>query len=201
MTSPLAATRPATPPERAGMSLLEQLRAATAEQHRELEATVDIARRLRDRDSYRELLEKFYGFYQPLELGIRAAKPPQIGDARIEKARWLAEDLARLGCDVAQLPLCRTLPPLHECPRVLGTMYVIEGSTLGGRHITALLAANGGDDLPRRFFSSYGSEVGPMWRAFCALLDELNSPADHDAAAENARATFECMRAWLSAWR
>jgi heme oxygenase len=117
---------------------------------------------------------------------------------RFEKSRWLKEDLAQLGvADVSQLPQLCALPSLDTPARVLGTMYVLEGSTLGGRHIASLLNAGAAADLPKRFFSSYGSEVGSRWRSFCAALEELKETSDHDAAAENARATFESMRCWL----
>ena len=188
-------------PPRAGGSLLERLRSETAEQHRELENTVDISRRLADRDSYRELLALFYGFYRPVELRLGhsvAAGRNDVTLGRLEKAAWLAEDLVQLGVDdITRLPQCTALPPLDTWPRALGTMYVLEGSTLGGRHISALLINGAGATFPRRFFTSYGSEVGPMWRSFCAVLDELSSPQDHELAAENARATFDSMRVWL----
>ena len=200
MTLSVAITAPTAQPLRGGGSLLEKLRSATAEQHRQLEETVEITRRVSDRESYRQLLEKFYGFYAPIErqlVGTAAAKY-EVMRGRFNKSRWLAQDLAQLGVsDVAQLPQLCALPPVDTPARVLGTMYVLEGSTLGGRHITALLNAGRAADLPKRFFSSYGSEVGSMWRSFCAALDELTDPADHGTAAENACATFESMRVWL----
>lgn len=198
MTSPTTAAAPRVP-SRTPESLLDRLRRETAAQHRELEATVDITARLAAPESYRQLLAAFYGFYAPLELQLRRAAPTlDAMHGRFEKCRWLAEDLAQLGvADPTQLPRCRSFPRLDNRPRVLGTMYVIEGSTLGGRHISALLDAGAAADMPRRFFTSYGSEVGTMWRSFVAQLNELTAPADHDIAAENARATFDSMREWL----
>lgn len=179
--------------------LLERLRSETAAQHQELEATVDIKRRLADRESYRQLLARFYGFYAPLELRLsRSSAADIVTRGRLEKARWLAEDLVQLGVpDASQLPQCVSLPAVDTWPRALGTMYVLEGSTLGGRHISALLNAGTPGELPQRFFNSYGSEVGGMWRSFCAVLDDVTLPGEQDAAAENARATFESMRHWL----
>ena len=186
---------------RACGSLLERLRSETAEQHRELENTVDISRRLADRDSYEALLAQFYGFYRPLELRLAESPAGARSDvmlARLEKAAWLAEDLTQLGVhDIAHLPQCAELPPLDTWSRALGTMYVLEGSTLGGRHISTLLTNSSAGTWPRRFFTSYGPEVGGMWRSFCAVLDELSAPEDHELATENARATFDSMRVWL----
>ena len=201
MSSSTVAIPPTVLPPRARGSLLERLRSETAAQHRELENTVDISRRLRDRGGYRELLVQFYGFYQPLEVRLSRSAPVARNDVtrdRLEKGVWLAQDLVQLGVDdVARLPRCTELPSVDTWPRALGTMYVLEGSTLGGLQISSLLTAGSGDTLPRRFFSSYGSEVGAMWRAFCAVLDEVSSPEDHELATENARATFDSMRLWL----
>ena len=189
------------PPARARGSLLERLRSETAEQHRELENTVEISRRLADRDSYRELLAQFYGFYQPLEqrlAGSLAAADNNVTRGRFEKGAWLAEDLVQLGVgEIECLPQCAELPSVDTWPRALGTMYVLEGSTLGGRHISALLTNGSADTLPRRFFTSYGAEVGAMWRSFCAVLEGVSSTEEYVAAAENARATFDSMRVWL----
>ena len=187
-------------PQRRG-PLLERLRNETAEQHRALESIVDISRRLQDRDSYRKLLADFYGFYRPLELrlgGSAAAGRNGAMLGRFEKSRWLAEDLAQLGIEhFAQLPQCTALPSVETWPRAIGTMYVLEGSTLGGRHISALLNGSSGAALPRRFFTSYDADIGMMWRSFCAVLEGISSPDEQDAAADNARATFESMRVWL----
>ncbi len=161
---------------------------------------MEITRRVCDRDSYRELLVQFYGFYAPLERRLvrAAAAKNEAMRGRLEKSHWLAEDLAQLGIsDVSQLPQLRALPSLETPAHVLGTMYVLEGSTLGGRHIASLLNAGEAAVLPKRFFTSYGSEVGAMWRSFCAALEQVTDARDHAAATENACATFEAMRTWL----
>ena len=164
---------------------------------------MEITRRIADCAAYTRLLEKFYGFYHPLEVKLGASLLEKPDNLRIterrQKGAWLAEDLAHLGVsDVSQLPHCRALPEVDSWPRALGTMYVLEGSTLGGRHISAMLKTS---DIPadaQRFFSSYGAEVGSMWRSFCAILNELTAPDEQEVAVANALATFACMQAWLN---
>ncbi len=184
-----------------GVALLDRLRTATAQQHSELEATVAINRRLAHRDEYRWLLEKFYGFYHALERKLErspAAERDDLAFSEREKARWLAQDLAQLGiADVSRLPQACDLPAVDNYAAALGTMYVLEGSTLGGRHIAALLKASAIPPNAQRFFHSYGAEVGTMWRSFCGVLNELSAPHEQDVAVANARATFASMRAWL----
>ena len=199
MILPFTSRQP--PPSAAGVPLLERLRTETAQQHRELEATVDITRRLAERDAYRWLIGKFYGFYHPLELKLACSPAAERDDLVLQerrKGRWLADDLVQLGvADVSQVPLCRELPAVDTWPAAAGTMYVLEGSTLGGRHISALLKRSGIPSNAQRFFNSYGPEVGTMWRSFCSVLDELTAPEDQDIACANARETFASMRAWL----
>jgi heme oxygenase len=202
MTQATPSLSPAAPRSHAGVGLLEQLRDETADQHRELETTVDITRRVSDRDAYTHLLEKFYGFYQPLEMKLAASFAAGRDGLRLaercQKGRWLAEDLAQLGVrDVSQLPQCAALPELETWSRALGTMYVLEGSTLGGRHISGMLKMSPIPPQAQRFFSSYGAEVGGMWRSFCAILHEVAAPDEQEVAVANARATFASMQAWL----
>ena len=117
---------------------------------------------------------------------------------RRQKGRWLEEDLAQLGIrSVSELPQCRDLPNVETWAQAVGAMYVLEGSTLGGRHISAMLRTS---DIPvgaQRFFSSYGAEVGAMWRSFCAIGNQLSAPAEQEVAVANARATFASMQLWL----
>jgi heme oxygenase len=195
----------ATSPKRASpdacVSLLERLRTETAHQHRELEATVNITRRLVDRHAYRWLLQKFYGFYHPLELKLARSPAAERGELALperRKGRWLADDLAQLGvADLSQLPACGDLPLLDTWPAAAGAMYVLEGSTLGGRHIATLLKGSAIPPTAQRFFHSYGADVGTKWRSFCSILDELSASVDQDTAVANARETFASMRAWL----
>src|SRR3954447_11068073 len=46
------------------------LKAATAAHHERLERRVNIEARVRSRAAYRDLLERFYGFYRPLEVAL-----------------------------------------------------------------------------------------------------------------------------------
>ncbi len=158
------------------------LKAATAEHHERLERRVDIAARLRSRDAYRELLERFYGFYQPLEERLR---PYEQTFPLRPKAPLLARDIEALGGDPHTLPVASRLPPTRTAEEALGVLYVLEGATLGGAVIAHMAR---GLDVSREFFGAYDSA---RWREFKAFVDR------HGADSAAAVATFETMEAWV----
>ena len=66
--------------------------------------------------------------------------------------------------------------PLPRFPRpasraeALGMLYVLEGSTLGGRLILRMLADEGIRDPDFAFLDPYGAETGSRWRSFLSVL-------------------------------
>jgi heme oxygenase len=160
---------------------MQALKAATAEHHARLERRVDIAARLRSRGAYRELLQRFYGFYLPLEERLAPFH------AFLPKTPLLARDIEALGGDVRTLPLAVKLPPTGSAAQALGVLYVLEGATLGGAVIARMAR---GLDVSREFFGAYDAA---RWRTFKALVD------DHGADTAAAVATFETLEDWISA--
>jgi heme oxygenase len=81
----------------------------------------------------------------------------------------------------------------------LGLLYVLEGATLGGQLLRRRLGPALGltEERGLAFFTAYGAEVGPMWRAFADALARFDAatpagerPAAHAAALDAARAAF-----------
>jgi heme oxygenase len=102
--------------------------------------------------------------------------------------------------EISSVPLCADAHSLMaDEARVLGSFYVLEGSTLGGQLITRHLSS--ADWLPAqglRYFNPYGSRTGEMWRSFRRWLE---SQAQHHAANDivaGARATFVVLQKWLA---
>ncbi|CAN5400065.1 N/A [soil metagenome] len=58
-------------------------------------------------------------------------------------------------------------------PRLLGALYVAEGSSLGGQVIQRTLQANSNlHDIDKTvFYKGYAEQTGPMWKAFMAYLE------------------------------
>ena len=165
---------------------MRELKAATAAQHERLERRVDIVARVRSRDAYRELLERFYGFYRPLEARLEPFALPVT-----PKLPLLVTDLAELGADPERLPLARRVPAVGSLREALGVSYVLEGATLGGAVIAKLARAELG--VGAAFFGAYGRDVARRWRAFGTVVEE------HGAESAAAVACFEDMEAWVCA--
>ena len=197
MTAPL--WRPA--------AVLGRLREETRDLHDAVERDLDWERRVATLAGYRALLARWYGFHATFEPAAAmafagAAAEDFFGPRR--KLHLLRRDLVHLGLaaeEVDALPVCRRLAPMTTWAEVLGAMYVLEGSTLGGqviaRHVERTLRLD-----PREggcaYYASYGRDgVGPMWRAFQGEVAAQSSPATDDALVRAARRTFERLRGWL----
>ena len=95
------------------------------------------------------------------------------------------------------LPMC-SAPVLRNAAEALGSLYVMEGSTLGGRVIERNVKRCLGLDAQHgcTYFAGYGMHTGTMWRSFLTQLDQ--APAvDAEQIADGATATFECLALWL----
>ncbi len=185
--------------------ILSRLRAETRAEHEAIEADLDLTGGGLTRDRYRRILERFYGFYAPLEHAIRAVGGWADRDLELDARRkgpLLEADLRTLGVDApTALPLCDDLPP-HVTPAdCFGCLYVLEGSTLGGQfisrhvqHALGVTPATGG-----RFFHGYGDKTGEMWQSFRASVTGfVVSPADQDAAVAAAKDTFQKLHRWTA---
>ena len=89
--------------------------------------------------------------------------------------------------------------PLPRPEAVLGSMYVIEGSTLGGAVIAQAVERNLGLSAGTgcAYFRSYGRETARMWKSFGAVLLAASSPETDDLIVGAAKTTFAVMQDWL----
>ncbi len=140
-----------------------------------------------------------YGFLAPYETALQqhaAEFSPAWELAERLRAHLILQDL-ELPEAAPGLPLCPAMPPLHTRLQLLGAMYVLEGSTLGGQLITRQLAQAG---IPlRAYFTGYGARTGPRWKAFCQLLTEaVPTGPDHDDVVASAGLTFQRLDQWIA---
>ncbi|MET0743884.1 MAG: biliverdin-producing heme oxygenase [Microvirga sp.] len=183
------------------MTLLEKLRAGTRSAHERIEQAMDLDHRMTSPEAYRAVLERFYGFHAAWEDRASAAfADPEFFDPR-RKTGLLLQDLRALGLSpeaIAALPAFPPLVPTANRSDVLGTMYVMEGSTLGGTIIARLVVERFGYEATTgcAYFRSYGSGVGSMWRQFRARLEAEDVP-DADAVVASAVLTFHHLQGWV----
>lgn len=182
--------------------ILHHLKEGTRDIHHRIEQRVPIFDADFDLVRYVPLLERFYGFWAPLETKlshVKALNDPAL-DLRCRlKSRLLEADLVVLGRDPAEVPRCPRLPAVDTFSRGLGCLYVLEGSTLGGRVIFRRIETHlhlhnqsGGS-----FFNAYGEAVGRRWSEFTSFLDTHAAPADSEEIVTSARQTFNCFFEWL----
>lgn len=101
---------------------------------------------------------------------------------------------------VEQTPVCKDLPRIENVACALGAMYVLEGSTLGGRFISKMIAEK--LDLPDtegiRFFTGYGSHTSEKWDLFKDLLNNYTaSNMVENEVIEAANQTFTKFKNWI----
>ena len=188
-------------------SLSAELRARTAPLHGQIEVLLGLPDAIRNRDDYLVWLERFLGFYEPLERSLTAFPEwDSLGFALPSRSHssCLADDLTALGADPGCVPRASPalLPVLPTFAHALGAFYVLEGATLGGRLIGRELQARIGAPIlgAMHFFGGRGEEAGPMWRSVRAALDDFGRERPQLAGdvATGAERTFRSMLAWFA---
>ena len=177
--------------------LPERLKQATADLHSALEDGLGLLMPPLDRDRVTLLIGRFYGFHASWEPAVAQWIDDEAFLAPRRRAPLAARDLTTLGADIAELPLCADAADLASSAEAWGSIYVMEGSTLGGRVIIKRLTDEAW--LPEgglHYFDPHGDMTGPLWRAVKERLEGL--PAEDQAGAiAGARKTFSRLASWL----
>lgn len=176
---------------------LATLRRATRAHHDRIDALMDL-RRMQDRAHYARVLGVFDAFLAGWEPAVAAALPARWQPwLRVRSRRsFLQQDLQRLG--VAPGPAAR-IAPFSGPAGAWGSVYVVEGSALGGQFITRSLAQAGlHPSCGAAYFHGWGDATGSMWReARAVLARELDSEAALEHACSSARQTFDTLSSLL----
>lgn len=185
--------------------LLKEIRSRTADNHARLENTPllsPFSQQRIDLPAYLEILRRFYGYFYPLEQrldGFPALREwlPDYTERR--KAKLLLADLNSLH-NGTEPGLCADLPGISTDAEAFGCLYVMEGSTLGGKIIYNILKKQLGlsDLAGASFFYGYGPATGEKWKTFGASLEafarETGTDEEIIAAAND---TFSKFEQWL----
>lgn len=162
-------------------TFLNNLRTKTADSHKGLEA-LPISKSIVDPkitiQEYAMYLSLMHDVVQDLEENIYPKLSEVISDldAR-KKSQLILEDLKKIGFDKKQ-----TLSPFKDAspisvPFAMGMMYVVEGSTLGGRFILKNIQESLGftEENGASYFSGYGNKTGSFWKNYLNALTEFES--------------------------
>jgi heme oxygenase (biliverdin-IX-beta and delta-forming) len=169
---------------------LAALRSATRAHHERIDSLVNL-QRLQDPTHYAQVLQAFDAFLAGWEPAVAAALPRHLQEWLRARSRrhFLRDDLRVLGLDA---PRPAELPPLADRAAAWGSIYVMEGSALGGQLITSSLAQVGvTPSNGAAYFHGWGERTGDMWREVRQLLaSELGSDPAMARACDAARGTF-----------
>ncbi|RSK35440.1 biliverdin-producing heme oxygenase [Hymenobacter metallilatus] len=179
------------------IDILARLRQETRPHHDALEANEfnqALKRGAASEAGTARFLGKLYGFVVPFEQALRSRSHlfgPEWELERRFRSHLLRQDLPTADT----LPLASNLPPLHTWPQLLGALYVLEGSTLGGQVIARQLATAGVS--ARAYFGGHAEQTGPLWKSFVQQLAAAATPATADEIVESASLTFQRLHQWI----
>lgn len=182
------------------MILPDLLKERTRLHHARLEKM--IIARLKDvktKEDYSAIIRYFYSYYHPLEQALAKFDTrsvlPDIDDRR--KSASLYSDLKVLGG--APGTAMATIRPVNSLSEAMGSLYVLEGSTLGGLIIAGMLAkALPGLEGCFSFFTAYGENTQGMWATFRSQLVVCSSVLDKEEVIAGAVNTFDGLADWFT---
>jgi len=170
-------------------NILSKLRTQTGTLHAELEKTPLSKALLDDNvsvENYVAYLQKMRGvldFYENRVFPVLAETLPDLPER--QKLSLIDADLGNLLPDTAEpLPFENPKALNSQVPYALGCLYVMEGSTLGGKvilkHVSKKLGIE--PDKGGSFFDGYGNETGRFWKLFLSTLQTYSLQNDADPA-------------------
>jgi heme oxygenase len=160
----------------------ERLRAATRPAHRALDhhpLLAPLTRTPLTEKDYARALAALHGPQRAIENVLSGFAPEMQFPPRLAD---LEADLDALG--TTPLPLMAELPRFDSVDQLIGAMYVIEGSNLGGTVIVRLLDESLPAAMPRLFFANSGGHArwGKFWEFATGYCLEENFAVTAEAA-------------------
>lgn len=122
---------------------------------------------------YADDLARPWRLHRAIEPTLRRWLDAGWADARLARTRWLEEDLATLHLCPAAGQIAWEAP--CNFAQALGTLYVLEGTTLGiPQSARALPTAHPAHGPANRFVLGYGEHTGARWMDLVARLEEVD---------------------------
>jgi heme oxygenase (biliverdin-IX-beta and delta-forming) len=176
------------------VALRVRLRTETAGWHDRVEAVADVPGSISTRGEYVAMLSRLYELHFTLESELANARFreawPSVGVNLFahRRAHLLAADLTELG---ASMPAGSPGPdPFATFGHALGCLYVLEGSSLGGRTVARIVRSALGE-VPVTFLSGKGRSGPSPWLTVCTALSRFDAlGGDGDAVVSGACDTF-----------
>ncbi|MEJ2482350.1 MAG: biliverdin-producing heme oxygenase [Gemmatimonadota bacterium] len=193
--------------------IMGHLRDATRELHKEAESRPlqrSMARGVLPRGAYAMYLGQLRHLHAALEEALDAALPsaPALAPLHTDERRRVPDldrDLAAFGVDVPDVPVLPQTQRFIDRVRQIGTespvallgpLYVLEGSTNGGKFLARVLerSLQLENENGLAYMDPYGDDQPRMWASFKRIADEIPlSPEQSRAVTDAARRTFEAI--------
>jgi len=187
------------------LTFLERARHETSSLHSELEGVIGLEQICASEASYRQVLRTFYGIWAPLEALL--ADSPLTGDSSLElKNRMRMEQLHHDLLILGDSPEAIRCLPTADLPwstlskaEAAGVLYVMEGSTHGGKVIGKTLESRLGitSQTGSRFFAGHGERNMELWKGFVQWTASALEEDEIPPAAEASRQTFQSLINWF----
>ena len=180
--------------------LSEEVKALTSSAHQALEKyLVSIIRQIGSVEDYKKMLVLFYGYYKPverlIETHLRTSSPIRL---QTRKSDSLLSDINQIQNQAKILSVATSVPLLQNHTQALAALYVLEGSTLGGKYILQMVRKK--IDLPEgtgdSFLSGHGVNTELNWKCFKDFLDAEINESDKDMFVEAVNETFDRFNHW-----
>ncbi|MGA0607501.1 biliverdin-producing heme oxygenase [Phenylobacterium sp. VNQ135] len=169
----------------------QRLRVATRADHERLESRADLIERVSTPAGRRSVVQRFWRLHAEVEAAVAPwlAELDGLDFQDRRRTERLSADLETLGLEAPSEHAHG--PDVGSLAEALGHLYVLEGSTLGGRTIRRSLDALGSDMHGLSFLDPYGERTGERWRAFLDVLDRhAATPQAVEATVRGAVAGF-----------
>lgn len=179
---------------------VSRLKAATLEEHRAVEDSLPLMRPDLSRDGYVAVLKRLYGLIAAWEILADQRFAGTLREVALSRHRLplLRDDLQFFGISPDQ----RAQPQIaifDGIAELLGAMYVMEGSRLGGqliaRHVSKVLRLE--DSRGCSFFNGSGATTGEQWKNFLEILRTQIDDCDSDRAILGAKKMFRTFGNWM----
>ncbi|MBK0368901.1 biliverdin-producing heme oxygenase [Flavobacterium agrisoli] len=187
------------------ISFLEVLRSQTSEAHKKLESlplSKSIINPQITLEQYALYLSLMHDVVENLEQNIYPILSDVISDLENrKKAIWIENDLKSIGKEKKAINFSFENTSAISVPFAMGIMYVLEGSTLGGRFILKNIQENLGltPENGASYFDGYGNKTGSTWKKFLSeMTDFENKTNSQDEIIKGAEYGFTVMEQHLS---
>lgn len=174
-------------------SIAELLRESTRLAHRALDhhpLLAPLSHCPVTRTTYADALAALHGPQRAIEGMLCGFTPETDFPSRLAD---LESDLESLG--ISPFELSVDLPRVDSAEQLIGIMYVIEGSNLGGAVIARLLEESLPAAVPRKFFSNAGGHA--RWEKFWQFAATRYREGNAQAMTDSACQTFALYKAHL----